>query len=354
MQPPETSGFYTQTRAAKKIIVVDLGFLGDSLHLVPALWEIKDHYPQAELHVLSTPLGCEVVRMVPAVHRAWSLELAPARRSWREHAAMIRNLRREQFDVAYNFNGTDRSIILTALTGARWRVAHLGGRSHFWNAWLIPHWVARQEDTLPVFEQRRQVLAACGFSLQPARFDLRLKQADVDWASSVVPGGAVHLSLNSANPLKEWPVQHYAALVKLLWREYPALQLVASASPNPRELGRIQAFVGAVNDARLQILPANLSIGQLAAAVQRCRLHFGPDSGVVHLSVALGVPSVSLFRDQRGYAAWLPPNEAHRYFLAACGCVDHKNCPCESSGLAACLEKISPEEVVAMMQGFLR
>jgi len=31
-------------------MVLDLGFLGDTVHLLPALWRVRQTYPQAELH----------------------------------------------------------------------------------------------------------------------------------------------------------------------------------------------------------------------------------------------------------------------------------------------------------------
>src|SRR5438552_12137105 len=45
-------GFYHRTRGARKIMVLDLGFLGDTVHLLPALWEIRQAYPAASLHVM--------------------------------------------------------------------------------------------------------------------------------------------------------------------------------------------------------------------------------------------------------------------------------------------------------------
>ena len=47
MRRTALTGFYEQTRAARKIIVVDPGFLGDSLHPIPALWELREHYPES-------------------------------------------------------------------------------------------------------------------------------------------------------------------------------------------------------------------------------------------------------------------------------------------------------------------
>jgi len=340
---------YEATRTAKKVVVVDLGFLGDSLHLVPALWEIRDHYPQAELHVLSSPLGAEVIGLAPCVDRVWPVELAPEKRTWREQWRLVRALRRERFDMAFNLSGSDRTIIMTALTAARWRVAHAAGRKHFWNRWLIANWAPRQDTDLTVFEQRRRVLAECGFKLEPARFDLRVDEASIRWAATAVPPGAIHLSVNSANPLKEWPLEHHVALLKRLWDFRPELRVVVSAAAKPSEQERLQQLAGTVHDARLQALPERLTIRQLAGALRRCRLHIGPDSGVLHLAWALGVPTLSLFREQGAYRAWLPRGAANQVVSVPCTCVDHYEAPCEHLGRAECLARIQPAQVAEIV-----
>ena len=82
MQQAGLSEFYERSRTARKILVVDLGFLGDSVHLVPALWEIKRHYPAAELHTLSAPVGAEVLRLAPCVNRPWAFPLGAPSPPW--------------------------------------------------------------------------------------------------------------------------------------------------------------------------------------------------------------------------------------------------------------------------------
>src|ERR1051326_2952865 len=133
--PFKLANFYNESRGARKIIVIDLGYLGDSIHLLPALWEIKDKYPKAELHVGSAPIGSEFLAMAPCVDRTWPLARSPRGTPWAEQWRWIREVRRQRFDVAFNFSGTDRTIFLTALTGARWRVGFSAGRRHFWNSW---------------------------------------------------------------------------------------------------------------------------------------------------------------------------------------------------------------------------
>ncbi len=337
--------FFEKTRAARKVLVVDLGFLGDTVHLIPALWELKRQYPSAALHVVSAPVGAQVLRLAPCVDRAWPLTLAPGQRTMREQWRLVRALRREQFDVAFNFAGVDRATILTWLSGAHWRLGHASGRPHFWNSWLIPEWVPRCPPGLPVFEQRRQVLAACGLNLQPPRWDLQIPAATIARAEQFVPPGSIHFSINASTPLKEWPLDHWIELARRWLADDKELRIAATGSADAREQERLQALAAGVASERLLVLPPNLTIVELAAVLRRCRLHLGGDSGVLHLAMAVGTPTLALFRDYHDASAWLPVGPEHRVLSVPCECVNRKDPPCAATGRAKCLDSISPQAV---------
>ena len=311
---PPTS-FLQRASGAKKIIVLDLGFLGDSVHLLPALWEIRRHFPQAELHTLSASVGAALLHLAPCVTRPWAFPLSPQSPPWWRHWDILRDLRSQRFDLAFNFSGADRTIFLTALTGARLRLAHQGGRKHFWNRWLIPTWIPPQDRHLPVYEQRRQVLAACGLLLQPPRFDLLVPEAAALWAKSHIPPRAVHLSINASAAVKEWPLPLWIALAKTLLPARPDLCLVATAGPQPREAARLRQFQAALPHPRLTCYEA-LPIAQLAALLQRCRLHIGADSGVWHLAFALGLPTLIVARQYDGLQEWRHQGSRHTCLTA--------------------------------------
>jgi len=348
LQQTNQAGFYAQTRAAKKLLVVDLGFLGDTLHLVPALWEIKRHYPQGALHVLTSTLGAEALRLAPCADRAWAVELYPGKRTLRQQWAIVRSLRRERFDVAFNFIGADRTLFMTALAGARWTMAHAAGRRHFWSAWLLPNWVPRRSTDLPVYEQRRAVLAACGFELAPARFDLCVPEDARVWAAAHIPEGALHLSVNASTFLKEWPLPHWIELTRRLLQRNSQIQIVATGSADPRERARLRDLAAAVSQPRLQTF-AGLTVAQLAALLARCSRHLGADSGVLHLAVALGVPTVSIFRDYPGLKEWLPRGPQHRHLTAPCACAAQVRDLCRRRQTAECLAQLSPDSVLALL-----
>jgi ADP-heptose:LPS heptosyltransferase len=331
---------------ARKLLLVHLGVLGDAVHLTPALLALREMCAAAELHVVSTPVACDVLRLAVPEARFWPLERNPAKRSLRAQWRLLRGLRRERFDAAINLSAVDRSILITGLSGARHRLGHLGGREHFWNRWLIPHWAPRQPRLQTVYRQHLGALAAAGFPLAPRGLKLSPPAAETAWAAKHIPAGAAHFSLNASGPMKEWPLEHYLALARRLLQERPDLRIVISGTNAPREQARREAFRRELDDPRANVLPAPLSIAQLAAALARCRLHVGPDSGVVHLAAALGVPTVSLFRRRGHYDAWLPRGPRHRHFLGPCDCPDGRPEACRAFGQARCLKAIPPETVL--------
>jgi ADP-heptose:LPS heptosyltransferase len=338
--------FFERTRSARKLIVVALGFLGDSIQLIPALWEIRRHYPRAQLEVLTTDLGREVLQLVPCVDRIWPVGRNPRQSNWGRDWQTVRALRRERFDVAINFCGADRPTIWTALTGARLRVAHRGAREHFWSSWLVPHWVPRQPPEMPIAEQHLKVLEACGLTLSAPRWDFALPEEAKRKAESLVPEGAIHFSICASSPLKEWPVENWIGLAKRLLSQNPQWRLLATASPHAREQGQLQTVARAVASERLITL-SGLSIPALAAVLQRCRCHVGADSGVLHLAVAVGLPTVSLFRDYHDASSWTPAGPAHRVFRVPCVCVNQRTQPCAPAQRAECLGRLGVADIEA-------
>lgn len=343
------SEFYQQTKSARKIIVVDFGFLGDSVHMIPALWEIKRNYPQAQLHTLSAELGAEVLKLAPCVDRAWGFPLGPKSPPWWRGMGMLRAIWRENFDLAINFSGSDRTIFVTAFTGAKWRVAQLGARDHFWAKWLIPNWVPRQSNDVIVSEQRRRMLATLGMSLQPPRFDLVIPDVAAQWATVTVPKRSVHFSINASSCVKEWPVENWIQLANKVLTSAPDLNIVATASPKQREQERLKAFADGVQSKRVKTV-VSASMVQLAALLQRCVLQVGGDSGVTHLATAVGTPTFTFLRDYPAIKDWMVTGEKHRQIVISCDCINRRENACEALGKSKCLGTITVERAFEVIR----
>lgn len=132
-------------------------------------------------------------------------------------------------------------------------------RYGFWQRWLAGQVIPAPPRSLPVYEQRRQVLALAGYTLVPARFDLAPPVRDAAWARNQVPAEAVHLSISASTPFKEWPVSAWGDLAqRLLAGGVPVL--VATGSPTPRERARLEELARTVDDDRLRVIAEALPI----------------------------------------------------------------------------------------------
>ena len=151
---PAQGGFLERTRTARKVMVLDLGFLGDTVHLLPALWMVRQAYPKAELHAAVADHIVSLMACVPWVDRAWGYARFPKHATLRQNLQMVGRLRRERFDVLINLNGSDRSSWLSFLSGA-W--ARLGRQTPEWRTAVLGADVHRV----------RQLLLVNGASLRP-------------------------------------------------------------------------------------------------------------------------------------------------------------------------------------------
>jgi ADP-heptose:LPS heptosyltransferase len=66
--------------------------------------------------------------------------------------------------------------------------------------------------------------------------------------------------------------------------------------------------------------------------------------------MALDVPTISFFRQQGNYKAFMPVGARHRVISMPCRCVDHHDAPCELTGRAECFEQIQPARVAALVR----
>jgi heptosyltransferase-1 len=93
----------------------------------------------------------------------------------------------------------------------------------------------------------------------------------------------------TARPEKEWPVDHWIALGKILNARNLA---VAVPWGNEAERMRAEKIVSALPNAHLI---DRQTIDQVARTIASAQCVFGGDTGLVHLAAAFGVPLVAIF-----------------------------------------------------------
>jgi ADP-heptose:LPS heptosyltransferase len=320
MSDAETGNFLTRTRNVRKIMVLDLGFLGDTVHLLPALWMVRQAYPQAQLHVAVASHITSLMSCAPWVDRVWGYMRYPRHATLRENLDMVRRLRREKFDVLINLNGSDRSSWLTFFSGARERLGRVpkDGGPLFWKQMFTAQ-VYSPWDEEPVYLQRCHCLEKAGFPFVHPEFHTdiapeNLRTADIGETDH---GTYFHISPFTTADYKELSPKHLVELIAALEKNFPEKKIVLSCAPAARELAKMEQLLAHLPQKPWRVFAGNLNLPQVTAVIKNSALHFCGDTGTLHLALMTQTPAVAWFWPNPALKSWFPADEKYRVIIGS-------------------------------------
>jgi len=253
-----------------RILVVRLGAMGDIVNTLPAAASLKHGIAHSRISWIVEPRWAPLLEENPYID-----EIIPFdRRSFQSLRGAWQQLRAEAFDIAVDFQGLIKSAIVasaaraTRIVGFDCEVARECAATWFYSS-------KGGSKATHVVDQYLDLAAAAGASSLLRTFPIPAGHPE-----GVLPDEPFVL----ASPLagwgaKQWPVESYAELGRMLREEY-GLPLVVNA-PKPIEAPYTRAHVSG--------LPGLIDATRRAVAV------VGVDSGPLHLAAALGKPGVAIY-----------------------------------------------------------
>ncbi|MFF9281601.1 glycosyltransferase family 9 protein [Streptomyces griseosporeus] len=273
-----------------RVLVLRALGLGDLLAGVPALRALRRGFPDAEL-VLAAPADLAgPVAAVGAVDR-----LLPASAPGRAVPAAL-DWAGPPPDVAVDLhgNGPPSHRLLQGLRPRRlFAFAHPGTPEI-----EGPPWWAEEHER----DRWCRFLEFYGIPADPA--DLRLPPPP---QTSPAPG-AVVLHPGAGAPARCWPVERYAAVAAALRGR--GLRVVVTGGPGEDDLVARLAKQARLPDT--DTFGGGLPFERLSALVAGARAVLSGDTGIAHLAVAHGTPSVTLFGPVPPSRWGPPPGPRHR------------------------------------------
>src|SRR5947208_4226176 len=106
--------------AVRRVLVVRLRSIGDTVLATPSLYALRRFLPGARIDVLLEDWVAPLLEGSPDVDRVVTVR----RRSKSSRLQVARRLRAENYDVVYNLHGGSTAALLTRATGARHRVGY--------------------------------------------------------------------------------------------------------------------------------------------------------------------------------------------------------------------------------------
>lgn len=289
-----------------RILIVKLSSLGDVVHTMPAVQDIRRALPQAEIDWVVERSFAPLVQRCEGVNRVLPCEL----RRWRkaplstqtrtEWRAFMAELQQEAYDAVIDLQGLSKSALVAWLAhlapgGKRFALANrTDGSGYEAPTRWVAHTAIRIEPHTHAVQRSRELCArALGYDL-PATlsFGLQAKHGETQLAAKTVAASirpSVALVHGTSRADKQWPPGHWLALAALL---DTAGFDVALLHGTDSEQQRSEAL--AAEMAHATVWP-RLTLDALVDAMAGCAGVIGVDSGLSHIAVALDLPHVQIY-----------------------------------------------------------
>lgn len=342
----------------RRVLVIRVSAIGDVIMSSGLLPVLRQAWPAAEISWLTDDTNADLLTANPRLEEVIALprrhwqslwRAGQYRRLYRELRDFLRELRGRRFDLAIDLQGLLKSGVWAWLSGAPQRIG-LGSREG--SQWLMTRVVSRQVTSDLLGKEYRALAGELG--LDPAGFamDIVIDAADEQNAAAalreagVAPPYAVFAPFTT-RPQKHWFDDRWAALAG----EATARGLRAVVLGGPSDCTHGEALVSAAPAGTLVSLAGRTALREAAAVIRGARLLVGVDTGLTHLGLAVGTPTIALFGSTRPYLDPGVPSGRVLYEPMACSpCRRHPTC----HGEFTCMRRHTVEKVAGAIQGLLR
>lgn len=286
--------------------------------MLPAISDIARHVPDAQIDWVAEEAFADIPAWHPAVNQVIKVAHRRWRKSWwsaqvrAERKALKERLRSVQYDVVLDMQALLKSAWLVRQArgvrhGLDWRSAreplaslfyNVRHRVEFWQPAVIRQrklaalTFAYQYGGAPDFGLQafaRQATQAADPALEVGSEGLnvgdlpRLHHLDTDRGYAVIMPSA-------SRDDKLWPEEDWRAVFRRLREAGCTLKLLAG---NDQEAERARMLIAGMDGAEVL---ARMDLSAVASLLAGSRLMVGLDSGLTHLSAALGRPTIGIYR----------------------------------------------------------
>ena len=272
----------------RPVLLVPYMWIGDFVRCHTVVRVLKDRWPNRPVDVLSTSLCAPLLDYMPGVRKGIVSDLPRGKLAIGQQRALAARLRAEGYGDALMMPRTWKSALAPFLAGIPTRTGFVGeARFGLLNDW---RW---GEKALPRMVDRCAALALPPLPEVPLDWpepQLRIPAAEIAaWrqASGLPAGTAVALAPGAVGPSKRW--SYYAEAARALTDRGLNVWIVGG----PGESAQAREIVAAAGPRARDVTGTDLRNGILALAA--ADLVISNDSGLLHVSGAIGTPTIGIF-----------------------------------------------------------
>jgi heptosyltransferase-1 len=276
----------------KKILLVKTSSLGDVIHALPAVTDLKIALPDAQVDWVVEESLVPIVRLHAGVDATIAVAMRRWRRAWwwrsirDEMSACRRQLRAHTYDAIIDAQGLLKSaLIARAARGARHGLDFYSSREPLALFYQHTYRIAWE---LHAVERTRLLFAqALGYAVPPhCDYGLRAAPRSFGWLGQGAYAVLLHAS---SGDYKLWGEPNWLELGNALNAAGLACVLPGGTVDERTRSMRIAEKL------RVAVVPPALSLEEIAGLFAGAAKVVGIDTGLTHLAAALGAPTVGIY-----------------------------------------------------------
>ncbi|HEY9227750.1 MAG TPA: glycosyltransferase family 9 protein [Gemmatimonadaceae bacterium] len=274
----------------RRVCIVMMSAVGDAVHVLPVINALKRHSPGVHITWVLQPGPASLVRGHRSVDEILIFDRA---KGWGAFGDIRRQLADRAFDLVINLQVYFKAGIVTTFTRAPVKLGFDRARARDFN-WLFtthripPHAVQHVQD------QYFEFLTALDIPYEPVEWDLgpwpgeRHSQRDL---VSRFDRPLASIVVATSKEQKDWMPERWAEVCDALWSDF-GLQPLLVGGRSPREVHAEQVILARAAHRPESLLGSGLR--NLVGILDASSLVLAPDTGPLHMAVALDRPVISL------------------------------------------------------------
>jgi heptosyltransferase I len=272
------------------ICIVMMSAVGDTVHALPVVNALKRANPATRITWVLQPGPATLVRGHRSVDEIIVFERASG---WRAFVDLRNELSRRRFDLVIDLQVYFKAGIVTALAHAPVKLGFDHARARDFN-WLFTNRKIPPHPVQHVQDQYFEFLLTLGVSPQPIEWDLGPWPRERAWqrefmASTDRPIASIVIA--TSKPEKDWVPARWAEVCDVLHEKY-GMQVVLVGGTSERERAAEREVLATASHKPRSELGSGLR--KLVSILDASALVLSPDTGPLHMSVALDRPVISL------------------------------------------------------------
>jgi heptosyltransferase I len=274
----------------RRICIVMMSAVGDAVHVLPVINALKRANPATRITWVLQPGPASLVKDHPSVDDVILFDRTEGLGAF---TSVHRALSARKFDLVINLQVYFKAGIVTAMTDAPVKLGFDRARARdlnwlFTNRKIPPHRVQHVQD------QYLEFLDALGVTAEPIEWKLGPYAEEKPWRdafASSLERPAAAIVVATSKPEKDWIPERWAEICDQLYHTY-GLQPVLVGGRSERELAAERIIMERTTHKPISKLGSGLR--PLVSIFDASALVLTPDTGPLHMAVALDRPVISL------------------------------------------------------------